>query len=139
MKWFELIRHKYGCETVMLHVPYQGEGQIAPNMRDYVVKQLKNRDPDAGAHLRRQVRHRPAAPIPERTRSRPRTTWSRVLRAAKNRPRRSTPTSAAVYYIGPIFTAFRGTTDAVEYYDLVRKEIEQRIREGRARSRRTAT
>ena len=25
----------------MLHVPYQGEGKIAPNMRDYVVKQLK--------------------------------------------------------------------------------------------------
>ena len=21
MKWFELIRHKYGCETTMLHVP----------------------------------------------------------------------------------------------------------------------
>ncbi len=41
MKWFELIRHKYGCETVMLHVPYQGEGKISPNMRDYVVKQLK--------------------------------------------------------------------------------------------------
>ena len=41
MKWFELIRQKYGCETVMLHVPYQGEGKIAPNMRDYVVKQLK--------------------------------------------------------------------------------------------------
>ena len=41
MKWFELIRHKYGCETVMLHVPYQGEGKIAPNMREYVVKQLK--------------------------------------------------------------------------------------------------
>ena len=41
MKWFELIRHKYGCETVMLHVPYQGEGRIQPNMREYVVKQLK--------------------------------------------------------------------------------------------------
>ncbi len=41
MKWFELIRHKYGCETVMLHVPYQGEGKIAQNMRDYVVKQIK--------------------------------------------------------------------------------------------------
>ena len=41
MKWFELIRHKYGCESVMLHVPYQGEGKIAPNMREYVVKQLK--------------------------------------------------------------------------------------------------
>ena len=42
MKWFELIRHKYGCETVMLHVPYQGEGHIAPNMREYVVRQLKD-------------------------------------------------------------------------------------------------
>ena len=41
MKWFELIRHKYGCETVMLHVPYQSEGRIQPNMREYVVKQLK--------------------------------------------------------------------------------------------------
>ena len=43
MKWFELIRHKYGCETVMLHVPYQGEGKIQPNMREYVVKQLKEK------------------------------------------------------------------------------------------------
>ncbi|HEY3585136.1 MAG TPA: 2-hydroxyacyl-CoA dehydratase, partial [Casimicrobiaceae bacterium] len=34
MKWFELIRHKYGCETTMLHVPYQGDGKIAPSMRD---------------------------------------------------------------------------------------------------------
>jgi len=41
MKWFELVRHKYGCESVMLHIPYQGEGHIAPNMREYVVKQLK--------------------------------------------------------------------------------------------------
>ena len=31
MKWFELIRHKYGCETVMLHVPYQGAN---PQMTD---------------------------------------------------------------------------------------------------------
>src|SRR5690606_16684889 len=26
MKWFELIRQKYDCETTMLHVPYQGDG-----------------------------------------------------------------------------------------------------------------
>ncbi|MBL8286453.1 MAG: 2-hydroxyacyl-CoA dehydratase, partial [Rubrivivax sp.] len=42
MKWFELIRHKYGCETVMLHVPYQADGKITPGMREYVVKQLKD-------------------------------------------------------------------------------------------------
>ncbi len=32
-----------------------------------------------------------------------------------------------VYYIGPIFTAFRGTEDAIDYYRLLRGEIEQRI------------
>ena len=43
MKWFELVRQKYDCETVMLHVPYQGDGRISANMRDYVVKQLKEK------------------------------------------------------------------------------------------------
>ncbi|HET9010561.1 MAG TPA: 2-hydroxyacyl-CoA dehydratase, partial [Gemmatimonadaceae bacterium] len=43
MKWFELIRQKYDCETTMLHVPYQGDGRINPAMRDYVVKQLKDK------------------------------------------------------------------------------------------------
>ena len=26
MKWFELLREQYKCPTVMLHVPYQGDG-----------------------------------------------------------------------------------------------------------------
>ncbi|MCC6209604.1 MAG: 2-hydroxyacyl-CoA dehydratase, partial [Burkholderiales bacterium] len=43
MKWFELIRQKYDCETVMLHVPYQGDGHVSPAMRDYVVKQIKEK------------------------------------------------------------------------------------------------
>src|SRR3970040_2209798 len=43
MKGFELIRQKYDCETTMLHVPYQGDGKVNPAMRDYVVKQLKDR------------------------------------------------------------------------------------------------
>jgi benzoyl-CoA reductase subunit B len=54
-----------------------------------------------------------------------------VLESAKNRPSPIDAYFGGVYYIGPMFTAFRGTTDAVEYYDLVRKEIEQRIREGK--------
>ena len=41
MKWFELIRQKYDCETTMLHVPYQGDGKINESMVQYVVKQLK--------------------------------------------------------------------------------------------------
>jgi len=41
MKWFELLREQYGCETIMLHTPYQADGKITQNMRDYMVKQLK--------------------------------------------------------------------------------------------------
>ncbi len=33
MKWFELLRDQYGCETTMLHVPYKGDGESTENMR----------------------------------------------------------------------------------------------------------
>ncbi|MDP7242511.1 MAG: 2-hydroxyacyl-CoA dehydratase, partial [Rhodospirillales bacterium] len=42
MKWFELLRDEFGCETVMLHIPYEGDGIVTEHMRDYVVKQLKD-------------------------------------------------------------------------------------------------
>ena len=32
MKWFELLREKYGTPSVMLHVPYQGQGEVTPEM-----------------------------------------------------------------------------------------------------------
>ncbi|TAN47914.1 MAG: benzoyl-CoA reductase subunit B, partial [Rhodospirillales bacterium] len=33
----------------------------------------------------------------------------------------------AVYYVGPIFSAFRGTQEAVDYYKVLKKEIQHRI------------
>ena len=131
MKWFELIRHKYGCETVMLHVPYQGEGKIAPNMRDYVVKQLKETviptlERISGVkfdidRLRQYMRE--SAKAEENLVA--------VLQSAKNRPSPIDGYFGAVYYIGPIFTAFRGTPEATQYYEVLRAEIEQRVREGK--------
>ena len=41
MKWFELLREQYDCETIMLHTPYMADGKITPNMLEYMVKQLK--------------------------------------------------------------------------------------------------
>jgi len=41
LKWFELLREQYQCPTVMLHVPYAADGKPTQNMRDYIVKQLK--------------------------------------------------------------------------------------------------
>ena len=122
MKWFELIRHKYGCETVMLHVPYQGEGHIAPNMRDYVVKQLKETviptlERISGVkfdidRLRQYMRESVKAEDD----------LVAVLQSAKQRPSPIDGYFGAVYYIGPIFTAFRGTPEgemAEEKYRLV--------------------
>ena len=131
MKWFELIRHKYGCETVMLHVPYQGDGKITPNMRDYVVRQLKEEviptlERVSGVkfdidRLRQYMRESVKAEED----------LVSVLQSAKNRPSPIDGYFGAVYYIGPIFTAFRGTPEATRYYSTLRAEIEQRVREGK--------
>jgi benzoyl-CoA reductase subunit B len=53
-----------------------------------------------------------------------------VLESAKTTPAPIDAYFGGVYYIGPIFTAFRGTPDATEYYRLLRLEIEERIRLG---------
>ncbi|MDP6926735.1 MAG: 2-hydroxyacyl-CoA dehydratase, partial [Rhodospirillales bacterium] len=53
-----------------------------------------------------------------------------VLQTAKNKPTPIDGYFGAVYYIGPIFSAFRGTEDAVEYYQLLRQEIKERLDKG---------
>jgi len=53
-----------------------------------------------------------------------------VLESAKAKPSPIDAYFGGVYYIGPIFTAFRGTPDATEYYRLLRSEIEERMRLG---------
>jgi benzoyl-CoA reductase subunit B len=50
-----------------------------------------------------------------------------VLESAKSKPSPIDAYFGGVYYIGPIFTAFRGTPDATEYYRLLRKEIQERL------------
>ena len=129
MKWFELIRQKYNCETTMLHVPYQGDGKISSAMRTYVVRQLKDKviptlervsgikfDID---RLREYMRESVKAEE----------NLVKVLHSAKNRPSPIDGYFGAVYYIGPMFTAFRGMPEATRYYDTLWAEVEQRIRE----------
>ena len=132
LKWFELLREQYKCPTVMLHVPYQGDGkgQITQSMRDYVVKQIKEEvipimEQVSGVKfdidkLRELMRNSAKAED--------NLVW--VLQSAKKKPSPIDGYFGAVYYIGPIFSAFRGTADAVEFYDLLRGEIQERIDKG---------
>ncbi|MFQ5972899.1 MAG: benzoyl-CoA reductase subunit B [Alphaproteobacteria bacterium] len=130
MKWFELLRDQYGCRTVMLHVPYQGDGKVTQNMRDYVVKQLKDEvipalEEVSGVkfdidRLREYLGKSAAAED--------RFVW--VLESAKRTPSPIDAYFGGVFYIGPIFTAFRGTDEAVEYYAILSEEIEARLAAG---------
>ncbi len=131
MKWFELLREQYKCPTVMLHVPYEGDGKPTKNMRDYIVRQLKEEvipalEKASGVKFDidklREILKRSAA-------AEDNLVW--VLNSAKAKPSPIDSYFGGVYYIGPIFTAFRGTQDAVEYYELLRKEVQQRLDEGR--------
>jgi benzoyl-CoA reductase subunit B len=130
MKWFELLREQYQCETIMLHTPYMGDGKITPNMIEYMVKQLKEEvipklervsgvkfDVD---RLREYLKKSAQAEDD----------LVSVLQSARNKPSPIDAYFGGIYYIGPIFGAFRGTDDAIEYYKFLRKEVEERIARG---------
>jgi benzoyl-CoA reductase subunit B len=130
MKWFELLRERYNCETIMLHTPYKGDGEITQNMRDYMVKQLKEEviptlERVSGVkfdidRLREYLR--------ESAKAEDDLVW--VLQSAKNKPSPIDAYFGGIYYIGPIFGAFRGTEDATDYYRYLRAEVEARIQQG---------
>lgn len=131
MKWFELLREQYQCETIMLHTPYEGDGKITTNMRDYMVKQLKEEvipklEKVSGVkfdidRLRENLRRS----------ARAEDDLVYVLQTGKNKPSPIDAYFGGIYYIGPIFGAFRGTEDAIDYYGTLRTEVDQRLAEGR--------
>ena len=130
MKWFEILRQHYKCETIMLHVPDEGPNGISKNARNYVVKQLKENvipvmERVSGVkfdidRLREYLRE--SAKAEEN--------WVWVLESAKHRPSPIDAYFGGIYYIGPIFTAFRGTKEASDYYRILRKEVEDRLAKG---------
>ena len=131
MKWFELLREEYDCPTVFLQIPYQGDGVLEPEHRKYIEDQIrsdlipamekisgKKYDEDKLKH------HLGLAAEAEDD-------LVAVLHSAKNRPSPIDSYFGGVYYVGPIFSAFRGTQEGVEYYRELRKEVEARVAAGR--------
>ena len=132
MKWFELLRQQYNCETIMFHTPYMADGKITKDMVHYMVKQLKQDViPKLEKVSGRQIRYRPSARIPDANQPRPRTISSGCCKAPKPSPSPIDAYFGGIYYIGPIFGAFRGTDDAVDYYRFLREEVEERIAQGK--------
>ncbi len=130
MKWFELLRQEYDCPVAMLHVPYQADGKIHPHHRDYVVEQLRSEVIPMLEKIsgRRYDEERLRESLALSVRAEDDLVW--VLESAKNTPSPIDAYFGGVYYIGPIFSAFRGTPEGVEYYRTLRQEIEARLRDG---------
>ena len=130
MKWFELLRERYKCAVAMLHVPYQADGRITDEMLRYVVDQLQRivipaLEQASGkkfdeAELSRRLALSAKAEDD--------LVW--VFESAKNRPSPIDAYFGGVYYIGPIFGAFRGTEEGCGYYALLRSEVRERLAQG---------
>ncbi len=130
LKWFELLREQYQCETILLHTPYEGDGKITDNMRQYMVKQLKEEvipklERVSGVkfdidRLRENLRRSAKAEDD----------LVYVLQTAKKRPSPIDAYFGGIYYIGPIFGAYRGTDEAIDYYATLRQEIDARMAAG---------
>jgi len=128
MKWFELLRHEYDCPVAMLHVPYQSDGLIHAHHRDYIVQQLRSEVIPKFEKItgRRYDEDRMKERLALSARAEDDLVW--VLESARNVPSPIDAYFGGVYYIGPIFSAFRGTPEGVEYYRTLRAEVEERVR-----------
>jgi benzoyl-CoA reductase subunit B len=130
MKWFELLRQEYDCPVAMLHVPYQADGQIHGHYLDYIVRQLRS---DLIPKLeqvsgRRYDEERLRESLALSAEAEDDLVW--VLESAKNTPSPIDAYFGGVYYIGPMFTAFRGTREGVDYYRTLRREVAGRVADG---------
>ncbi|MBS1149780.1 MAG: type benzoyl-CoA reductase BcrB subunit [Myxococcaceae bacterium] len=127
LKWFELLQKEYNCELAMLHVPYVAGERPTEEMRQYVAKQLRE---EIIPRLERiSGKKYDEAALKERLKRSAQAeddlVW--VLESAKHRPSPIDGYFGAVYYVGPIFTAFRGTEPCRDYYRALRAEVQGRL------------
>jgi benzoyl-CoA reductase subunit B len=130
MKWFELLREEYDCPAVFFHVPYQGDGALEPEHREYMIRQLRDTVIPALEKVtgrkydEEELRRRLAlSALAEDD-------LVKVLHSAKRRPSPIDGYFGSVYYVGPIFSAFRGTEEGVDYYRALREEVDARVEAG---------
>ncbi|HET7374460.1 MAG TPA: benzoyl-CoA reductase subunit B, partial [Gemmatimonadaceae bacterium] len=130
MKWFELLREEYDCPTLFFHVPYQGDGRLEPEHREYMIRQLREEVIPAlervtgRAYDEERLRENLARA------ARAEDDLTAVLQSAKHKPSPIDGYFGTVYYVGPIFSAFRGTEEGAEYYRTLREEVEARVAAG---------
>ncbi len=131
MKWFENLKRLYpGVPVAMLHTPYQEDGQIKPEMTQYMVKQLKEEVIPKMEQVSGVKYDEEKLKGILRNSSKVEDAILRIFSTTKNTPSPIDAYFAGVYYIGPINSGFRGTPEAVNYYEELYSEIMERVRLG---------
>ena len=128
MKWFENLERLYpGVPVAMLHTPYQENGVITPEMTQYMVKQLKEdvipKMEKVSGKKYDEVKLQNAINESVKVED----LIVKIFDTTKNKPSPIDAYFAGVYYIGPINIGFRGTLEAVTYYEELYKEILDRV------------
>ncbi len=128
MKWFENLERLYpGVPVAMLHTPYQEDGKMTPDQISYMVKQMKEDViPKMEKVSGKKYDEKRLSKMLENS-AKAEDLLVNILESAKNVPSPIDAYFAGVYYIGPIFTAFRGTQEAVDYYTMLNEEVQQRV------------
>ncbi|NOX46215.1 MAG: benzoyl-CoA reductase subunit B [Chlorobi bacterium] len=131
LKWFENLEKLYpGVPVALLHTPYQENGEITPEMTDYMVKQLKN---DVIPKME-QISGQKFNPEKLKTILQHSADTEdmivKIFDTTKNKPSPIDAYFAGVYYIGPINIGFRGTAEATGYYKELYSEIQERVKLG---------
>jgi benzoyl-CoA reductase subunit B len=130
LKWFELLREEYDCPVVLLHTPYQADGKITGTMRDYMIDQLRSQVIPALEQMTGKKYDEDRLRALLALSARAEDDMVHVLESAKHRPSPIDAYFGGVYYIGPMFTAFRGTEGAIDYYETLRAEVDARVARG---------
>lgn len=131
MKWFENLEHLYpGVPVAMLHTPYQEGGEITPEMVQYMVKQLQEDViPKMEKVSGKKLDYDKLKEILEHARK-AQDLITNIFDTTKNRPSPIDAYFAGVYYIGPINVGFKGTPEAVTYYQELYNEVQERVAKG---------
>jgi benzoyl-CoA reductase subunit B len=131
MKWFELLKQEYGCPVVMLQVPYQADGRWTQGQRDFVARQLREVVVPALEEVSGKKLDEDRLKELLASSARAEDDLVHVWESARHKPSPIDAYFGGVYYIGPIFTAFRGLPGCEAYYQSLRAEVDWRIAHGR--------
>lgn len=128
IKWFEALAEYYDVPLVMLDVPYQRDGKIEPGDVAYIVGQLREIATTCEKLTGRKLDEAKLSEVLALS-AQAEDLWSSILHSSRRRPSPIDAYFEAVFFMAPIY-ALRGTQECVDYYKLVREEIDERLQHG---------